>query len=214
LDEIGEMTLTMQSKLLVVLQEQEIERLGGSHPIKVNVRVIAASNKNLEHMIESGIFREDLYYRLNVVRIDLPPLRKRIDDIPLLCQHIIKRLNCCLNTSIKEISSPALEMLGSYTWPGNIRELENVMERAIILADMEKTQVLDQRHFVFIKKQLDLCRAAHEQQGLKSAVREFERDLIEKALQDSNYDRVRAAELLGIDLSTLYRKLKKYGYPA
>jgi transcriptional regulator with PAS, ATPase and Fis domain len=123
-------------------------------------------------------------------------------------------LNCCLNTSIKEISSPALEMLGSYTWPGNIRELENVMERAIILADMEKTQVLDQRHFVFIKKQLDLCRAAHEQQGLKSAVREFERDLIEKALQDSNYDRVRAAELLGIDLSTLYRKLKKYGYPA
>jgi transcriptional regulator with PAS, ATPase and Fis domain len=133
--------------------------------------------------------------------------------LPLKLSHWNLSSGSCF-PSIKEISSPALEMLGSYTWPGNIRELENVMERAIILADMEKTQVLDQRHFVFIKKQLDLCRAAHEQQGLKSAVREFERDLIEKALQDSNYDRVRAAELLGIDLSTLYRKLKKYGYPA
>ncbi|NLO21791.1 MAG: sigma 54-interacting transcriptional regulator [Syntrophomonadaceae bacterium] len=214
LDEIGEMTLTMQSKLLVALQEQEIERLGGRHPIKVNVRVIAASNKNLENMIESGIFREDLYYRLNVVRLDLPPLRKRADDIPLLCQHIITHLNCRLHTGTKKISSSALEMLSTYAWPGNVRELENVLERAMILADMEKTQVLDERHFMFIKKQLDLCRAAHDQQNLKNAVREFERDLIEKALQDADYDRVKAAELLGIDLSTLYRKLKKYGYSA
>ncbi len=214
LDEIGEMTLAMQSKLLVVLQEQEIERLGGSHLIKVNVRVIAASNRNLENMIESGIFREDLYYRLNVVRFDLPPLRKRVDDIPCLCQHIISSLNCRLNTGIKEISSPAQEMLEAYSWPGNVRELENVLERAMILADMEKTQVLDVRHFMFIKKQLDLGRVTQEQHNLKTAVREFERGLIEKAMQDAGYDRVRAAELLGIDLSTLYRKLKKFGYPA
>ena len=132
----------------------------------------------------------------------------------MLCQHIITHLNCRLHTGTKKISSSALEMLSTYAWPGNVRELENVLERAMILADMEKTQVLDERHFMFIKKQLDLCRAAHDQQNLKNAVREFERDLIEKALQDADYDRVKAAELLGIDLSTLYRKLKKYGYSA
>ncbi len=214
LDEIGEMSTTMQSKLLVALQEQEIERLGGSHPIRVNVRVIAATNRNLEDMIESGAFREDLYYRLNVVRLDIPPLRKRSGDIPLLCHHIMTRLNCRLATGIKEITSSALEMLGSYSWPGNIRELENVLERAMILADMEKTEILDARHFMFIKKRLDLNRASHEKQSLKTAVREFERDLIDKAMQDADYDRVKAAELLEIDLSTLYRKLKKWDFPA
>ena len=214
LDEIGEMSMSMQSKLLIALQEQEIERLGGSYPIRVNVRLIAATNRNLEEMIESAVFREDLYYRLNVVRMDIPPLRKRPGDIPLLCQHIMSRLNCRLNTGIREISGSALEMLSSYAWPGNVRELENVLERAIILADMEKTKRLDVRHFLFIKKRMDLYRASHEQQSLKHAVREFERDLIEKAMQDAGDDRVKAAELLGIDLSTLYRKLKKYGYPA
>ncbi len=214
LDEISEMSTTMQSKLLVALQEQEIERLGGSHPIKINVRVIAATNRNLEDMIESGVFREDLYYRLNVVRLDIPPLRKRLGDIPLLCRSIMSRLNSRLSTGIQDISDYALDMLGSYCWPGNVRELENVLERAMILADMEKTALLDVRHFMFIKKRLDLNRATHEKQSLKTAVREFERDIIEKAMQDADQDRVKAAELLDIDLSTLYRKLKKYNFPA
>ncbi len=214
LDEIGEMSASMQSKLLIALQENEIERLGGSCPIRVNVRVIAATNRNLEDMIECGVFREDLYYRLNVVRLDIPPLRKRPGDIPMLCRHIMSRLNCRLNTAIKEISCSALEVLSTYAWPGNVRELENIMERAMILADMEKTELLDARHFMFIKRRLDLNRAAHEKQGLKNSLREFERDIIEKALQDAEHDRVRAAELLEIDLSTLYRKLKKHGFPA
>lgn len=212
LDEIGEMSLSMQSKLLVVLQEQEIERLGGNHPIRVNVRVIAATNRRLEEMIEAGQFREDLYYRLNVVRLELPPLRERRGDIPQLCRYILDNLNYRLETSIADISERGLEVLDNYNWPGNVRELENVLERAVILADMEKAVILDARHFLFIRNRIDLHYASEKNQDLKTSVSEFEKDIIKKALLETRDDRVEAARRLNIDLSTLYRKMKKLGF--
>jgi transcriptional regulator with PAS, ATPase and Fis domain len=147
LDEIGEMPLSMQSKLLVVLQEQIIERLGGVQPIKVDVRVIAATNRELSQMVQEGTFREDLFYRLNVFNINIPALRNHKRDIPILVNHFIDKLNSRLNTHISGISKDGLDYLCQYHWPGNIRELENVLERALILADMEKSRQLGRKHF-------------------------------------------------------------------
>lgn len=210
LDEIGEMSLAMQSKLLVVLQEQEIERLGGSHPISVDVRVIAATNRKLEKMIEEGQFREDLYYRLNVVRLEVLPLRERSEDIPVLVKYFMSKLNIRLKASIRDISRKALELLAGYPWPGNVREMENVLERAMILADMENNEYLHKRHFAFLENKADF-KIPSNQKSLKSATQEFERELIIKALKETGFDRTKAAENLNIDLSSLYRKLKKYG---
>lgn len=213
LDEIGEMSLSMQSKLLVVLQEQEIERLGGSYPVKVNVRVIAATNRNLEQMIEEKKFREDLFYRLNVVHLEMPPLRKRKEDIPVLARHIIIKHNYRLCTRVSDISVESLELLGQYPWPGNIRELENALERAMILADMENTAVMNPRHFAFLNKKFGF-QFTSSPQSLKSAIQDFEKEVIAKTLNDTDFNLVRAAECLEVDLSSLYRKLKKYAIKA
>lgn len=213
LDEIGEMSLAMQSKLLVVLQEQEIERLGGNHPISVNVRVIAATNRNLEQMIKNEQFREDLYYRLNVVRLEIPPLRNRKEDIPVLAQYLIGKLNNHLETFVRDISNEALQVLGQYPWPGNIRELENTLERAMIFADMEHVTKLSERHFGFLDNKFNF-QLLSDQKSLKLATQEFEKGIICKVLRETNFDRAKAAEYLEMDLSSLYRKLKKFEMPA
>jgi len=209
LDEIGEMSLAMQSKLLVVLQEQEIERLGGSYPVRVDVRVIAATNRNLERMIKAGEFREDLYYRLNVVHLEMISLRERCEDIPVLTRYFMCRLNIRLKTSIRDISRESLELLYEHPWPGNVRELENVLERAMILADMENMQCLHKRHFAFLDKNVGF-KVPSNTKNLKIATQDFEKGLIIQVLRETGFDRTKAANKLDIDLSSLYRKLKKY----
>lgn len=209
LDEIGEMSLALQSKLLVVLQEREIERLGGDRAIKINVRVISATHRNLWDMVEKGIFREDLYYRLNVVEIEVPPLRSRKEDITLLANYILKNINCRYGTAITGISQDACALLHKHSWPGNVRELQNVLERAVSLAYMEKTQILGKRHLGFLFNKSVVNYPAGKK-SLKMITQDFEEKIINQALEENNYDKGRAAEALEIDLSSLYRKLKKY----
>ena len=209
LDEIGELPLAMQSKLLVVLQEKELERIGGDRPIKLDVRVISATNRNLPKMVENGLFREDLYYRLNVVQVEVPALRNRQADIYLLTEYILEKLNQRLGTEIPRISREVSEILQKHHWPGNVRELENVLERAVSLAFMEKTEILDKKHFDF------LCRKSTVpypvgKKSLKMMVQESEEKIISRMLEENGFDKVLTAEALDIDLSSLYRKLKKY----
>ena len=216
LDEIGELPLSMQSKLLVFLQEREIERLGSNRPIRINVRIIAATNRNLEKMMHEDRFREDLYYRLNVIRIEIPPLRLRKGDIPLLAQHFMDKFNYKLGLTIDQFSEQALEMLLKHPWPGNVRELENVIERGMILADLENVSTLMPRHLSFspLHPQQDLIGEADEESGeikdLKTLVSEFEKKVILQVLRNTKGDKILAAKYLDINLSSLYRKTKKY----
>lgn len=212
LDEIGEMPLAMQSKLLVVLQERVIERLGGNNSINLNVRVISATNRDLQSMMEKGLFREDLYYRLNVVQIEIPPLRRRKGDILLLFNFLLHRLNQRLHMNIKGVKDDAREVLLKYSWPGNVRELENVMERAMSLAHMEQADRLGKRHLTFIcaKMKFDCIES---KKGLKAITQEFEEGIINAALEETSQNKAQAAKYLDIDLSSLYRKMKKYGIP-
>jgi len=212
LDEIGEMPLAMQSKLLVVLQEQVLERLGGNNPININVRVISATNRNLESMVEKGTFREDLYYRLNVVQIEIPPLRQRKGDIVQLIDAFLRCLNQRLHMHIKGVKDEALEVLLKYSWPGNVRELENVMERAMSLAHLDQADMIGKRHLAFIcaKMKLNCC---EENKGLKTIVQDFEKQLICDALAETGNNKAQTAQYLNIDISSLYRKMRKYGIP-
>ena len=174
LDEIAEMSPSMQSKLLVVLQEKEFERLGSRHSIRVNVRVIAATNRNLESMVEQNCFREDLYYRLNVLRLEIPSLRERPEDIPALVKALIGKLNANLKTTVVGTTGDALDFLRKYSWPGNVRELENVLERAMILADMERAGNLMSKHLAFMKGKLDF-QCSPIGGSLKAVTDEFEK---------------------------------------
>ena len=216
LDEIGELPLSMQSKLLIFLQEREIERLGSNRPIRINVRIIAATNRNLEKMMHEDRFREDLYYRLNVIRIEIPPLRLRKGDVPLLAQHFMDKFNYKLGLTIDQFSEQALEMLLKHSWPGNVRELENVIERGMILADLENVSALMPRHLSFsaLYPQQDLIEEADEESGeikdLRTLVSEFEKNVILQVLRNTKGDKVLAAKYLDINLSSLYRKTKKY----
>jgi len=216
LDEIGELPLSMQSKLLIFLQERELERLGSNRPIRVNVRIIAATNRNLEKMMHEDKFREDLYYRLNVIRIEVPPLRLRKGDIPLLVQHFMANINQKLCLSIEQISDQAMELLMQHSWPGNVRELENVIERGMILADLEDMSVLMPRHLSFSPVQdspqwdEEAEDDSREIKDLKTLVSEFEKKVILQVLRDTKGDKIQAAKYLNINLSSLYRKTKKY----
>lgn len=212
LDEIGEMPLFMQSKLLVVLQEREIDRLGGDNPIKLNVRIISATNRDLQDMVDKGLFRQDLYYRLNVVKIEVPALRHRKEDISLLAEHFLHKLSRRLMTCISSISKESIELLNKYPWPGNIRELENVMERAMSLASMEKAESLDKRYFSFLCNKPNFSYSLGTK-SLKIITQEFEKSILKQVLEETNFNKVKAAECLGIDLSSFYRKLKKHGIP-
>lgn len=216
LDEIGELPLSMQSKLLIFLQEHEIEKLGGNRPVKVNVRIIAATNRNLEKMIRQEAFREDLYYRLNVARIEIPPLRHRKSDIPLLAKHYVVKISERHDMQIEKISKEAVDLLLQYKWPGNIRELENVLERSLIVANLEQTDILLPRHVVIPVHNIgddlaDDITLSTNIKDLKTLVNNYEKTVIAQILKETSNDKVQAAKFLGINLSSLYRKTKRYG---
>jgi len=214
LDEIGDMPLFTQAKILRVLQEKEVERLGSEKPVKVDVRIISATNVDLTQAVKEGKFREDLYYRLNVFHIHLPPLRERREDIPLLVLHFLNKYAGEEN-KIKAISIEALEKLINYNWPGNVRELENVIQRAIILAQRD---ILEADHIQGLKEEMGFYRKSIRfrkkvlplNTAISQAVEEIEKELIMKALQEANFNKSKAAELLKISRKSLHNKLKKY----
>ncbi|MCI0183905.1 Arginine utilization regulatory protein RocR [Acidibacillus sp. S0AB] len=214
LDEIAELSLSTQAKLLRVLQEREILRVGGAMPIAVNVRVIAATHVHLEQAIAQGKFREDLYYRLNVLPIMIPPLRHRIEDIPILTHMMIDRFNLDFGRSVKRISEEALTRLSEYAWPGNVRELENVIGRAMIQAKyqdstIESAQIDLPEHSV--KASTHAITPFPTIVSLEEIVREAERHALLEALNESNDNKTQAAKRLGISIRTLYYKLERLG---
>jgi len=211
LDEIGDMPMSMQTKLLSVLQERVIERVGGTRPIDINVRVIAATNRNLEEMVANHEFREDLYYRLNVVQLQIPPLRKRIEDLPVLVDGLIPRINKKLGTSVNRITEQALEVLRNYSWPGNVRELENMLERAINLAHIRSADCIDTVDFPSLSKKETLTVTADSSRTLNEVMDALEKDMIVRALEETGHNKTKTAQMLGIHSSVLYRKLSKYG---
>ncbi|MEW6530957.1 MAG: sigma-54 dependent transcriptional regulator [Thermodesulfobacteriota bacterium] len=210
LDEIGEMSLATQAKLLRVLQEREFEPLGSTRTVKVDIRIIAASNKVLLDEVKKGTFREDLFYRLNVVPIHLPPLRDRKEDIPLLAEHFLKIYNEKNNKNVQGFHPRALDALMRYSWPGNIRELENIVERSVIFS---------REDYVIFPELPEVIREAsgdtlslEVRQGFKPGmtIREMERELIIRTLEDNDGNRTRTARILGITRRTLQHKLKEY----
>lgn len=203
LDEIGEMPMPLQVRLLRALQEHEVMPVGSSMPQKFDARIVAATNRDLENEVEASNFREDLFYRLNVIEISLPPLRERPEDIPALVRHFISKSASNQNTVAKPITDNAMNALRSYSWPGNVREMENCIERAFILSGDE----IDLQSLpVKVQDSAGSPPAAPDSTSLESV----ERRHILDTLATTNEDKVEAAKLLGIDLSTLYRKLKRY----
>ncbi len=235
LDEIGDMPAALQVKLLRVLAEKEIDRLGGNKPVKVNVRFITATHRNLEDAIKDGKFREDLYYRLNIIPIAIPPLRDRKSDIPLLVQHFLKKCNESQGKQPKIISDETTQLLANYSWPGNIRELGNFVERMVVLSVGENITPRDLPEKVLgevpreslpalEKPGFELSPNEMLQNGLKqsffiglpegginlkNAVEEFERGLITEALEKTNWVKNKAASLLELNRTTLVEKIKK-----
>jgi len=206
LDEIGDINLSTQVKLLRVLQEREFERLGSTETIKINVRMLTATNKDLEKAIAAGTFREDLYFRLNVFTIFVPPLRERKADLLLLVDHFLEKFSREHRKSIKRISTPAIDMLMSYHWPGNVRELENTLERAVLMCD---GQVVHGHH---LPPSLQTAEASGTvtRVSLSDAVAGFEKDLIQDALKTTRGNRAKAARLLDTTERVLNYKVKKY----
>jgi two-component system response regulator AtoC len=211
LDEIGEMSLNTQAKLLRVLQEKEFERVGGTETIRVDVRIISATNKNLEQSIEDGTFREDLFYRLNVVEIVMPPLRDRKEDLPDLIKHIIKYCNREYKKTINGFSGDAMSLLKSYDWPGNIRELKNLCERAVLMSNGPVLSVEDLP--INLQKKSGRAGWLNDIPGgsLKEIVAEVEREVILRALEENNWNRSAVAQSLKMNRSTLYAKMKELG---
>ena len=214
LDEVAEMSPHLQVKLLRVLQEHEFERLGGARTIKCDVRILAATNKNLEEAVEKGKFREDLYYRLKVIPISLPPLRERRVDISLLVHHFLNGLTRAKKKAIKGISKEVLRALERYDWPGNVRELENTIERMVILSEGEYIDLVDLPEKIAKttgNSQMIQTFVPDEGFSLSSAVSEFERQLIINALEKTGWVKNRAAKLLNMNRTTLVEKIKKQG---
>lgn len=218
LDEIGEVSPALQAKLLRVLQEKEIIRVGGNTPVPINVRVIAATNINLEQAVQEGRFREDLYYRLNVVPIFIPPLRYRKDDIPLLVAHLLRKFNQQYGRAVERVSPQVLSTLVAYDWPGNVRELENVLGRAMINMRFNET-VIQAHHLPPLGNvAVGMRRAASglsftwsPGQTLAKLTAEVEKEALRRCLEHTKSNKTEAAHLLGISPRTLYYKLEKYG---
>jgi len=210
LDEIGLMTPATQSKILRILQEREFERVGGNELIKVNVRVISATNKDLEEEMKNGTFREDLYYRISVFPIKLPALRERKEDIPLLAAHFLKKCNEQEGKEVEGISSDALDLLMAYNWPGNVRELENAMERAVVLANGYEITAKDLPPAV---RSLGEKRIYESDNTLASWIEKLEEQALRQALLECEGNISKTAKQLGIGRATIYRKAKKYGLP-
>ena len=208
LDEISELDPALQAKLLRVLQEREFERVGSTQTIKINVRIVATTNRDLDKAVEEGTFRQDLYYRLNVIEIDMPPLRDRLEDAPALVRAFIERYNGENGKQIEGIEDSALELVTRYDWPGNVRELENYVERAVVVAPGPLLTVAD-----FPRKLSDGPGAASDGEGLQVGltVHEMERRLIMKTLEAFNGNRTEAAAQLDISTRTLRNKLHEYG---
>ncbi len=208
LDEIGDMSLTTQAKVLRVIETQQFQRVGGSKTIKVDVRIVSATNKDLELEIQKAAFREDLYYRLNVIPIHVPPLRYRKDDIPLLAEYFLKILGSQYGRKPKKLSSSAIEALTSYNWPGNIREFKNVMERIMILNTKE---VLEAADIQLVTGTQNNKSDYFAMSTLKEARAAFETDFISARLKENSWNISRTADELGIERSNLHRKLKALG---
>jgi len=230
-DEIGDMSLSTQAKVLRVLQYGEFERLGGKENIKVNVRIIAATNKNLEKEVEQGRFREDLYWRLKVISIQLPPLRERPEDIPPLVEYFVSRFSEEYKTPIRYVADAAIQKLKSHSWPGNVRELENCIRRAVLLS---LGDVILEEHLKLESDQQDLQGASQEQlmanidrkldelipdilrfSGEKThanVIDMVEKALIAKVLKQCGYNQVKAARMLGISRNTLRHRMKKFHF--
>lgn len=206
LDEIGDMPLSLQAKLLKVIETGEIIPLGDTVKRLVDVRIIAATNTDLEKKVKEGGFREDLYYRFSVIEIKIPPLRERKEDIPVLVNYFVKTIAEENNKSIKGVDNEAMALLIQYSWPGNVRELKNVIERAVVLSKGE---------YITVSELPDKIKGVKDSVGssrtLKDILNEYEKALITNALHEHNNDKEATARALGIDLVTLYRKLKKYG---
>jgi len=207
LDEVGELPLALQAKLLRVLQDGEVRPVGTDHPVAVHVRVITATNKELAHQVEKGSFREDLFFRLQVIPIHLPPLRARRSDIPILTQHFLEKANARHGLSVT-ISREAMIYLWEYDWPGNIRELEHAIERAVLLGKGTLVGTEDlPPHIVSRSGSVSLVSQALSRQ---LTLRDLEREYIAKVLEHTRGNKTEAARILGVDRTTLYRKLEEY----
>jgi two-component system nitrogen regulation response regulator NtrX len=206
LDEIGDMSMRTQSKVLKAIEEQEFTRIGGRDPIKVDVRIITATNKDLKKEVEQNKFREDLFYRLNVIPIYVPSLRERTEDIPLLVSYFLTKFSIENGGREKRISQSAIKLLQSYRWPGNVRELKNLLERLVIMVPSDTMEASDlPGNFLESSRSTGLS-----QMELKKARNEFERDFIIQTLEESNWNITEASQKLGIERTNLHRKIKQY----
>jgi two-component system response regulator AtoC len=208
LDEVGELEPAMQVKLLRVLEERTFERLGGVKTLQVDVRMVAATNRDLRKMIGEGKFRDDLFYRLSVVTIALPPLRERREDIPLLANSFLKEYSQENNKSVTGLTSEAVNTLLAYDWPGNVRELRNTIEQMVVLARSPQLTLRDVP--AAVRGAADLTKVAIVRPGVTMTVEEAERQLIVQALKETNSNRTLAAQKIGMSRRTLHRKLKQY----
>jgi transcriptional regulator with PAS, ATPase and Fis domain len=200
----------MQAKMLRVLQEREFERVGGNELVKVSTRVISATNADLEEAVKKGEFREDLYYRISVFPIKLPPLRERKEDIPLLSAHFLTKYSASEGKEVEEISPEALELLMAYHWPGNVRELENAIERAVVLANPPEVQAKDLPTAI---RSLGEKKIYESDNKLSGWIEKLEEDALRQALLECEGNISQTAKKLGIGRATIYRKAKKYGLP-
>ncbi|OGT88592.1 MAG: Fis family transcriptional regulator [Gammaproteobacteria bacterium RIFOXYA12_FULL_61_12] len=207
LDEVTEMSLAMQVKLLRVIQEKELLPLGGTRPLKVDVRFIAASNRNMKEWVAEGRFRQDLYFRLNVVNLHIPPLSQRREDIPLLAQYFLDRAAPLMGKPVRTLSDEALSLLKAYDFPGNVRELENIIERGVALCQGDQVEAA---HLPDDLRDLTI-RAFRRRDGRVMPLEELERDYIQWVLEEAHGNQTQAAQMLGIDRVSLWRKLKKFG---
>jgi DNA-binding NtrC family response regulator len=213
LDEIGELSLSTQAKILRFLEEKEFNRVGGSKTIKVDVRLITATNRDLEQLLKKGGFREDLFYRINVVPIVMPPLRDRKEDIPMLTEHFINKFNAENNKNVKGVTQEALELMMNYDWPGNVRELENLIERVMALTSLEYIQHTELPFSLVNIPKINGLRESvlNGKVSFTEAEEEFEKGMILDALKRTNYVQSRAADLLGISRRILKYKMEKLG---
>lgn len=207
MDEIGDVPLSIQVKLLRFLQEKTFERVGGEETLKTDVRVITATHRNIQDLVHQGLFREDLYYRLHIFPVELPPLRNRRDDIAMLAEHFLKRFSTQRGIPNFQYSNGALEVLMGYNWPGNVRELENILERAVVLAEGQKIHASD---LSFLQSDLKGTNIALQSLDLEANVSMLEKKLIQEALLIAKGNKSKAARLLGIKETTLHYKLDKY----
>ncbi len=212
LDEISELPLDMQPKLLRVLEEKEVERLGGTKVTKCDFRLIAATQENLERLVKQGKFRKDLFYRLNVIPLHIPPIKERKEDIPIIAEHLVKMLNKDFGTNVAKLSPEVLKIFQNYDWPGNVRELANVLERILYAMEgIEDTIQVEHLPIIFRSLRGEVNRTSTTR--LKTLKEDSEKEALLHAIRISNYNKNKAAELLGIHRTALYKKMKRFNIP-